>query len=114
MRREVVHGALAALWERQQTSQHGWVLEGPEHLSQRQGVAVLERLGMAELAGREVRGELSAWEGRPIRWAARLTDPATTFWSTTARDQLRHAQSPGPVRHWWSCGRRRWTQRASS
>ncbi|MFE2266632.1 hypothetical protein [Streptomyces griseosporeus] len=36
-------------------------------------MAVLERAGLAELAGREVRAELSAWEGCPVRWAARLT-----------------------------------------
>jgi hypothetical protein len=73
MSRAVVHEALAVLWERQQASEHGWVLEGPEHISQREGVAALERAGLAELAGREVRAELSAWEGRPVRWAARLT-----------------------------------------
>ncbi|MFF7884089.1 DUF6417 family protein [Streptomyces sp. NPDC007896] len=33
----------------------------------------LESQGLVELAGREDRAELSALEGRPVRWAARLT-----------------------------------------
>ncbi|WP_176741401.1 hypothetical protein [Streptomyces sp. LUP30] len=47
MSRARVHDALAALWERQQASDHGWVLEGPERISQREGVAPLERAGLA-------------------------------------------------------------------
>ncbi|MFE2267573.1 hypothetical protein [Streptomyces griseosporeus] len=73
MNRAVMHEALAVLWERQLASEHGWAVEGPERISQREGVAALERAGLAELAGREVRAELSAWEGRLVRWAARLT-----------------------------------------
>ncbi|MFD7461117.1 MULTISPECIES: hypothetical protein [unclassified Streptomyces] len=65
MGRAVVHEALAALWERQQASEHGWVLEGPERISQREGVAALERAGLAELAGREVRR--SCRRGRAAR-----------------------------------------------
>ncbi|MFF9275026.1 DUF6417 family protein [Streptomyces griseosporeus] len=86
-----MHDALAALWERQQASEHGWVLEGPERISQREGVAALEQAGLAELADREVRAELSAWEGRPVRWAARLTGPG--------RDVLAyHRHGPAPTR----------------
>ncbi|MFE2521174.1 DUF6417 family protein [Streptomyces mirabilis] len=33
----------------------------------------LESQGLVELAGREDRAELSTLEGRPVRWAARLT-----------------------------------------
>ncbi|KPI14343.1 hypothetical protein OK006_10926 [Actinobacteria bacterium OK006] len=33
----------------------------------------LENQGLVELAGREDRAELSVLEGRPVRWAARLT-----------------------------------------
>ncbi|MER7178562.1 DUF6417 family protein [Streptomyces hyaluromycini] len=35
-------------------------------------VQVLAAQGLVELADRETRAELSAWEGRPVRWAARL------------------------------------------
>ncbi|MFF9627293.1 DUF6417 family protein [Streptomyces griseosporeus] len=74
MSRTSVHEALAALWERQQASEHGWVLEGPERISQREGVAVLERAGLAELADREVRG--SCRRGRAARCAGRRACPA--------------------------------------
>ncbi|MFH8939475.1 DUF6417 family protein [Streptomyces griseosporeus] len=91
MSRARVYDALAVLWERQQASEHGWVLEGPERISQREGVAALERSGLAELADRVVRAELSAWEGRPVRWAARLT--------SSGRDVLAyHRHGPAPTR----------------
>ncbi|MFD8219170.1 hypothetical protein ACFV2U_37140 [Streptomyces sp. NPDC059697] len=42
-------------------------------LPHQQQVNALENQGLVELAGREDRAELSALEGRPVRWAARLT-----------------------------------------
>ena len=42
----------------------------PHH---QQAVESAAQQGLAELAGREVRAELSAWEGRPVLWAARLS-----------------------------------------
>ncbi|MFF2432493.1 hypothetical protein [Streptomyces mirabilis] len=45
----------------------------------------LENQGLVELAGLEDRAELSALEGRPVRWAARLT--------SYGHDTLAYAQS---------------------
>ncbi|WP_405933631.1 DUF6417 family protein [Streptomyces sp. NBC_00827] len=64
---------LEALRERGRTAGHGWTLDTEVLLPQQQNVNTLENQGLVELAGREVRAELSAWEGRPVRWAARLT-----------------------------------------
>ncbi|WP_329537355.1 DUF6417 family protein (plasmid) [Streptomyces sp. NBC_01450] len=52
---------------------HGWVLDSKLLPAQRHGVNTLAGRGLVELGGREVRAELSAMEGRPVRWAARLT-----------------------------------------
>jgi hypothetical protein len=84
------------LWERQQESEHGWVLEGPERISRREGVAGLERSGLVELAGREVRAELSAWEGRPVRWAARLTGPGHDVLAYHRHGPATSRPEPGP------------------
>lgn len=64
---------LETLYEREQASQHDWVLDNDIPESFQQSVESAVREGLAELAGRETRAELSAYEGRPIRWAARLT-----------------------------------------
>jgi hypothetical protein len=64
---------LEALCERGQAAGHGWTLETELLLSHQQQVNVLESQGLVELAGREDRAELSVVEGRPVRWAARLT-----------------------------------------
>ncbi|WP_329317872.1 DUF6417 family protein [Streptomyces sp. NBC_01715] len=64
---------LEALCERGQTSGHGWTLDTeflPPHQQQAGALAVQ---GLVQLAGREDRAELSVLEGRPVRWAARLT-----------------------------------------
>ncbi|MFE2709619.1 hypothetical protein [Streptomyces mirabilis] len=65
-------------------------------LPHQQSVNALEGTGLVELAGREVRAELSALEGRPVWWAARVT-PYGHDTLTYARPQP--AQSPaGPGR----------------
>ncbi|MFF1605667.1 hypothetical protein ACFVYV_51595 [Streptomyces mirabilis] len=64
---------LEALRERGEAAGHGWRLDTellPPHLQQ---VNALENQALVELASREDRAELSALEGRPVRWAARLT-----------------------------------------
>jgi hypothetical protein len=64
---------LEALRERGEAAGHGWTLDTellPPHLQQ---VNALENQALVELASREDRAELSALEGRPVRWAARLT-----------------------------------------
>ncbi|WP_406349786.1 DUF6417 family protein [Streptomyces sp. NBC_00658] len=81
---------LEALREREQESEHGWVLDAEFLPPQQQNVNPLENQGLVELAGREDRAELSAWEGHPVRWAARLT--------LYGHDTLTYAQSrPQPT-----------------
>ncbi|WP_067118579.1 DUF6417 family protein [Streptomyces yokosukanensis] len=65
--------ALRVLRERERDAEQGWVLSGdllPDHQLSVQAAA---GEGLAELADREVRAELSAWERRPVLWAARLS-----------------------------------------
>ncbi len=64
---------LEALWERGQVVGHGWTLDMELLPSHQQQVNALENQGLVELACREDRAELSALEGRPVRWTARLT-----------------------------------------
>ncbi|WP_328349356.1 DUF6417 family protein [Streptomyces sp. NBC_00445] len=64
---------LEALHGGEQASRHGWVLDNDVPGSFQQSVESAVREGLAELADRETRAELSAHEGRPIRWAIRLT-----------------------------------------
>ncbi|WP_329536698.1 DUF6417 family protein (plasmid) [Streptomyces sp. NBC_01450] len=64
---------LEALRERGKAAGHGWTLDTellPPHQEQ---VNALENQGLVELVCREDRAELSVLEGRPVRWAARLT-----------------------------------------
>ncbi|MFF1443340.1 hypothetical protein [Streptomyces sp. NPDC058295] len=53
-------------------AEHGWVLDVAAPSTQRSARLLAEE-GLVETAGRETRAELSAWEGRPVRWAVRLT-----------------------------------------
>ncbi|XES01572.1 hypothetical protein HEP87_64535 [Streptomyces sp. S1D4-11] len=64
---------LEALCERGQAAGHGWTLDTELLPPHQQQVNALENQGLVELAGREDRAELSALEGRPVRWAARPT-----------------------------------------
>ncbi|MEV4453911.1 hypothetical protein [Streptomyces mirabilis] len=64
--------ALEALCERGQTAGHGWTLDTEFVPPHQQHMSTLENQGLVVLAGREDRAELSALEGRPMRWAARL------------------------------------------
>ncbi|XDO64252.1 DUF6417 family protein [Streptomyces sp. RLB1-33] len=64
---------LEALRERGQAAGHGWTLDTELLPPHQQQVNALENQGLSELACLEDRAELSALEGRPIRWAARLT-----------------------------------------
>ncbi len=69
---EQVLAALGALDERAQRSVHGWVLAA-DVLSVKQRVRGLADRGLVEIAGREDRAELSAWDGSVVLWAARLS-----------------------------------------
>ncbi|MFE2473101.1 DUF6417 family protein [Streptomyces mirabilis] len=64
---------LEALCERGQAAGHGWTLDTELLPPHQQQVNALENQGLVELACREDRAELSVLEGRPVRWAARLT-----------------------------------------
>ncbi|MGW4994885.1 DUF6417 family protein [Streptomyces mirabilis] len=64
---------LEALYERGQAAGHGWTLDTELLPPHQQQVNALEIQGLIELASREDRAELSVLEGRPVRWAARLT-----------------------------------------
>lgn len=64
---------LEAPCERGQAVGHGWTLDTEFRLPHRQQASALAGQGLAELAGQEDRAELSVLEGRPVRWAARLT-----------------------------------------
>ncbi|MFF4733865.1 hypothetical protein ACFY3M_53680 [Streptomyces mirabilis] len=62
---------LEALCERGQAAGHGWTLDTELVPPHPQHVSALENQGLVELAGREDRAELSALEGRFVRWAVR-------------------------------------------
>ncbi|MEU1568529.1 DUF6417 family protein [Streptomyces mirabilis] len=64
---------LDALYERGRAAGHGWTLDTELLPPHQQQVNALESQGLVELASPENRAELSALEGRPVRWAARLT-----------------------------------------
>ncbi|MFG2425160.1 DUF6417 family protein [Streptomyces sp. NPDC048448] len=64
---------LEALLERGQAVGHGWTLDTEFLLPHQQHAGALAGQGLVELAGRDDRAELSVLEGRPVRWAARLT-----------------------------------------
>ncbi|MEU1502196.1 DUF6417 family protein [Streptomyces sp. NPDC005732] len=70
---EKVLPVLEALEERGQAVGHGWTLDTEFLLLHQQQAGALAAHGLVELAGREDRAELSVLEGRPVRWAARLT-----------------------------------------
>ncbi|WP_333740349.1 hypothetical protein, partial [Streptomyces sp. IBSBF 2806] len=63
---------LQVVADRQEAAGHGWALDW-DLRSVKQRVFNLAARGLVELAGREDRAELSAWEGQAVRWAARPT-----------------------------------------
>ncbi|WP_225102443.1 DUF6417 family protein [Streptomyces sp. CoH27] len=84
--------ALGALREREVKAAWGWVLSSDVLPQHQQAVETAAGQGLAEVADREMRAELSALEGHPILWAARLTG--------LGHDVLTYAEaSPAPARH---------------
>ncbi|GAX57080.1 hypothetical protein [Streptomyces olivochromogenes] len=59
---------LEALCERGQAAGHGWALDTELLPAHQRQVNAPENQGLVELAGSEDRAELSALEGRPVRW----------------------------------------------
>lgn len=87
MHAEATLAMVESLRARQAASEHGWVLDTDITL---QGRNLLLRLGLVTSADRETRAELSAWEGRPVRWAGQL--------SPAGHDLLAYARSrPAPT-----------------
>ncbi|MFE2839114.1 DUF6417 family protein [Streptomyces mirabilis] len=82
---------LEALCERGQAAEHGWTLDTELLPSHQQQVNALEGQGLVELACREDRAELSVREGRPVRWAGRLT--------SYGHDTLTYGQSRPRAEH---------------
>jgi hypothetical protein len=81
---------LRLLAEREQRARHGWILPADLLVSRRPAVEAAARHGLAELADRDTRAELSAYEGGPVMWAARL--------SAQGHDVLAYGDaSPAPV-----------------
>jgi hypothetical protein len=87
--------ALRSLRERETGSRYGWALDTDGDAVTSRGKRSVQDLvgeGLAELADREVRAELSAREGRAVVWAARLTGHG--------HDVLAyHQASPAPAPH---------------
>ncbi|MEH0589795.1 DUF6417 family protein [Streptomyces sp. B21-106] len=63
-------GVLESVRAWQEASEHGWALDTDIAL---QGRNRLLHLSLVQSADRETRAELSAWEGRPVRWAGQLS-----------------------------------------
>ncbi|MEV5842230.1 DUF6417 family protein [Streptomyces sp. NPDC051985] len=74
----------------EEDAQRGWALDW-SLTALRRRVGVLVGQGLLVVADRETRAELSAWEGRPVRWAVRL--------SAIGHDVIAFARSqPAPAR----------------
>ncbi|MET8168898.1 DUF6417 family protein [Streptomyces sp. NPDC005329] len=87
--------ALEAVADRQLAADHGWALDlDLRPLKQR--VFNLAGRGLTELADREDRAALSAWEGRAVRWAARLTAPGHDLLLYNRLRPQPAAANPGP------------------
>ncbi len=65
---------LEAVQAHQRDAGHGWAADAVLLPVKRRVLNLADR-GLLELADREERAALSAWEGRPVRWAARLAPP---------------------------------------
>ena len=99
--------ALEMLDEAERAARHGWVLDDQVPAGFQQSAEPVLRQGLAELADRDTRAELSARVSRPVRWAARLT--------SYGRDVLVFARAlplpapdldePRKASGAWTCGR---------
>ncbi|MER6557430.1 DUF6417 family protein [Streptomyces sp. NPDC001027] len=87
--------ALEAVAARQRAAGHGWALDW-DLRPVKQRVFNLAGRGLTELADREDRAALSAWEGRAVRWAARLTAPAHDLLLYNRLRPRPSAAAPGP------------------
>ncbi|MGW3177328.1 DUF6417 family protein [Streptomyces sp. NPDC001153] len=89
--RKIFLEALRALRDHEEAAEHRWVLLGMLRPDHHKAVGSAAGQGLVELAGREMRAELSVYEGGPVVWAARLTGHG--------RDALAYTEaSPAPDR----------------
>ncbi|WP_433455474.1 DUF6417 family protein [Streptomyces sp. CA-142005] len=65
--------ALRVLRDHEEAAQRGWVLFGALRPDHHKAVEAAAGHGLVELADPVMRAELSAHQGRPVVWAARLT-----------------------------------------
>ncbi|MER6785755.1 hypothetical protein ABT330_14225 [Streptomyces sp. NPDC000658] len=87
--------------DQQEAAGYGWALDW-DLRPVKQRVFNLAARGLVELAGREDRAELSAWEGRAARWAARPRRAVTTFSSTAVCVPSPCRMNPGRGCGGWS------------
>ncbi|MEU9273056.1 DUF6417 family protein [Streptomyces sp. NPDC048251] len=87
--------ALAAVADRQRTAEYGWALDW-DLRAVKQRVFNLAERGLVEFADRDDRAALSAWEGRAVRWAARLTAPGHDLLLYSRFRPQAAEKTPGP------------------
>ncbi|MET7573235.1 DUF6417 family protein [Streptomyces sp. NPDC005492] len=81
---------------------HGWVLDDQVPSAEQHGVEPVVGEGLAELADRDTRAELSALTSRPVRWAARLTPYGrdALLYAHTVPLPLSDRAEPAPGEQW--------------
>ncbi|MFF5185706.1 hypothetical protein ACFY30_18340 [Streptomyces sp. NPDC000345] len=80
---------------RRRRAEHGWAVDAVL-APVKQRVLNLADRGLLELAGREERATLSAGEGRPVRWAARLAPDGHDLLLYAASRPRHTAPTDGP------------------
>ncbi|MGW7821947.1 DUF6417 family protein [Streptomyces puniciscabiei] len=89
--------ALRVLRDLEKDAEWGWVLTGELSLRQQRAVEEAAGQGLVELADREMRAELSAYEDRAIRWAARLSPQGHDVLAYAHAGPVPAAQNQGPA-----------------
>ncbi|MFI1376057.1 DUF6417 family protein [Streptomyces longwoodensis] len=85
---------LVMVEERQESAEHGWVLDLDG--VPREDVMKAAASCLVELAERDERAELSARVGRPVRWAARLTRQGRDLLLYARSQPFADPAAPGP------------------
>ncbi|MFF7357367.1 DUF6417 family protein [Streptomyces filipinensis] len=88
---------LRVLRDLEKDAEWGWVLTGELSLRQQRAVEEAAGQGLVELADREMRAELSAYEDRAIRWAARLSPQGHDVLAYTRAGAVPAAQNQDPA-----------------
>ncbi|WP_433455248.1 DUF6417 family protein [Streptomyces sp. CA-142005] len=96
-RKGLLIGALRVLRDHEEVAEHGWVLFGGLRPDHHKTVETAAGQGLVELADRDMRAELSAYEGRPVAWAARLTGHGRDGLAYTEASPAPNRRPDGPV-----------------